>query len=94
MDALKLIGVSERQGNYEGTNYHNIYFHCTFYDERFLGEMVETVKIKAVDIINILGFECNSFEDFDELLGRKFYCYYNKNGVVNKIDFIDDAIIV
>ena len=49
---MKVIGIQEKAGKYEGRDYHNFILHCTKKADGngSLGEVTELVKIKASDL--------------------------------------------
>lgn len=54
---MKVIGIEERQGVYEGNPYHNFLFHGTkdIEEGKGIGAAVELYKVKANRIIECLG---------------------------------------
>ena len=85
---LEILGVTERQGNYEGNDYHNVYLHCCNDNPDAVGKTVEQVKIRASDVMEVFGFGLNK-KKAEELLGKKIRVYYNRFGVVIDVEFED-----
>lgn len=97
MIQLKVVGILNSQGEYEGRKYHNLVFQVNVENENenrdCCGMLVDTVKIRYVDINNIFGIgladpadvEKLKAADFDEWLNCEIDVAYNKYGAVQSV---------
>lgn len=81
---MKLIGVQEKKGEYQGTNYHNIILHVTKQDDNALGAVTETVKVKRASVTEVFGKDMQS-KDFEAALGKDINVFYNRYGTPQSI---------
>lgn len=90
---MKIIGISESKGAYEGFKYHNYIFYCENSGMPAVsGVVVERFKIKSDVISNFYerfgnGEKLNDF--FNYLIGKKIRIFYNRYGQPNEIDLIE-----
>jgi len=81
---MKVVGIKQAAGKYEGQDYHNVNLHCTFEDENALGLVTEVVKCKFAKIKEIFGMEMKA-EDWQGLIGSDILVNYSKYGAVNGV---------
>jgi hypothetical protein len=74
---MKVIGIIRKSGEYNGHAYDNYTLHCTTEDENAIGEITETVKVKAVNFYQVFG-ETPSERFFSSLIGVEIMPYYDK----------------
>ena len=90
---MKIIGIQESKGEYEGFKYHNYIFYCKNSGmPTVAGVVVERIKIKFDVISNFHerfgdGKKLNDF--FNYLIGKEIYIFYNRYGQPDVIDLID-----
>lgn len=85
--STKVVGVSERKGNYQGVDYHNVYLHITRDAENGFGLIAEQIKIKFANVPNVFG-KAMSAADWQNLLGHEISCAYNRFGNVEAVRVI------
>lgn len=86
---VKVVGVSEKNGVYEGRDYHNVYLHTLSEDENCFGHIAEQIKIKFANVASVFG-KAMSAADWQSLVGKTICPYYNRFGNVEKIDVFSD----
>ena len=86
----KVIGVHESQGNFEGTDYHNINFHCSeaFDKDKCEGTKTSIVKVKYDVLCECVG-KALMFKEIVSLIGRDVAFYYDEHGKVNVVQFAE-----
>lgn len=94
---MKVIGIVNSQGDYEGRKYHNLVFHVSYENENenkdVLGVLTDTVKLRYADLNNLFNIgladpadvEKLKASDFDEWLGAEIEVSYNKFGAVQGV---------
>lgn len=87
---MKLVGVQEKKGNYNGINYHNYLLHCLKVDGESLGEISEVVKVKVANAREVFGTAVD-ITYLDSLIGKDIRCYYDKFGVSSEIRVTEDT---
>jgi len=87
--AMKIIGVTDLSGNYQGNDYHNIVVHCTepFNNEKSTGLRTESFKIKYSIITEIFGKPLTS-KELAAFVGQEANFYYDKFNHVNLVQFV------
>jgi hypothetical protein len=79
---LKVIGIAERQGVYEGSPYHNVNFHCTipFSDDsgKSSGLQVKHVKVKYDILCETQGGKRLAEKDLFAFIGKDVTFFYNE----------------
>lgn len=86
--SIKVVGVSERKGNYQGVDYHNVYLHTTREaDNGGIGLIAEQMKIKFANVQNVFG-KPMSVADWQNLLGHEVSCAYNRFGNIESVRVI------
>lgn len=98
---MKVVGIANSQGEYEGRKYHNLVFQVNVENSNenkdVCGLLVDTVKIRYQDINAIFGIgladpadvEKLKAADFDEWLNADIDVAYNKYGAVQSINKIN-----
>ena len=84
---MKVVGIQEKKGNYQGTDYHNYLIHCLKDDEEALGQISEVVKVKYAKAKEVFG-RVMSAHDLNELIGKEIRCYYDRYGAATEIRVI------
>lgn len=84
---MKVVGIQEKKGNYQGTEYHNYLIHCLKDDEEAIGQISEVVKVKFVKAKEVFG-RVMSADDFNALIGKEIRCYFDCYGVTTEIRVI------
>lgn len=84
---MKVIGIQQKVGSYQGVAYDNIYLHCTYKDSNAFGELTELVKIKSSLVSEAFGHNMTS-SDWHELIGKEINSYCNKYGNVIHVEVI------
>lgn len=99
---MKVIGIVNSQGEYEGRKYHNLVLQVaaenTNTNKDVVGKLAEVVKIRYADLNVLLGLgladdsdvEKLTAADFDEYLGCDIDVAYNKYGAVQSIKKISE----
>ena len=87
--SMKVIGVTDSSGNYQGNDYHNIIFHCTepFDNDKSTGLRTESFKVKYTIIAEIIGKPLTS-KEFAAFVGQEVNFYYDKFNHVNLVQFV------
>lgn len=90
---MKIIGMAERKGIYEGNDYHNIVFHCVrqFESDNSAGNECKIVKVKASVLEESLGKRLTQKEMFTLVGKSSIEFYYNEFGSVNRVQIGDTA---
>ena len=84
---MTVVGVQNKQGNYQGNDYNNYLFHCTTEDVNSLGKITEVIKVKAVKLSEVFGHPMGPSE-FEKLIGNDIRVYYDRYGQVSEISVI------
>lgn len=99
---MKVLGIVNSSGVYEGRKYHNLVLHVSYQETNgnkdFKGLMVDTVKLKYADLDVLLNMgladpsdvEHMGTDSFSWLIGKELVVAYNKFGQVQSIDVIDE----
>lgn len=87
---MKVIGIQEKAGKYEGRDYHNFILHCTKKADGngSLGEVTELVKIKASDSSYIFDKVMTS-SDWQNLIGKEIKYFCDKYGKVVDVRIVE-----
>lgn len=81
---MKVVGIQEKKGNYNGINYDNYLLHCLKNDAQAIGEISEVVKVKVANSKEVFGTVVD--ETYRRsLVGKEIRCYYDKFGVVTEV---------
>lgn len=87
---MKVIGMVQKHGEYQGREYDNTYLHCVVSDDDALGELTEVVKFKTSETRDIFGRTMHA-PDWEDLLGQSIRVYYGRYGRVDEIRVIDEV---
>ena len=92
---MKIIGVEEKSGNFQGNDYHNIVFHCTepFKSEKGTGLRTESIKVKYVIISENLGKPLTA-KEIAAFAGQDANFYYDKFNNVSLVEFLQKETAV
>jgi len=76
---MKIIGIEEKIGEYQGSSYHNLYFYCTeaLKSEKSAGSEVSSVKVKYDTLIVSLG-KAHTIAEIFGFVGKDVEFYYNE----------------
>lgn len=100
---MKVIGIVNSSGEYQGRKYHNLVLHCNYPDDNgnrdSCGELTDTVKLRFSDLNSIFGMgfaepsdvEKLHAEDFAHLLNKQIEVAYNKFGAVQSVKVLDSV---
>lgn len=100
---MKVIGIVNSSGEFQGRKYHNLVLHCNYPDDNgnrdSCGELTDTVKLRFSDLNSIfaMGFadpadvEKLHAEDFAHLLNKQIEVAYNKFGAVQAVKVLDSV---
>lgn len=100
---MKILGIVNSQGDFNGNKYHNLVLHCSYLETNAnkdcCGLLVDTVKLRFADLNSILGMgfadpsdvENLHAEDFNHLIGKEIEVSYNKFGAVQSVKVLDSV---
>ncbi len=85
---MKIIGIAESSGNFQGNDYHNVVFHCTepFKADKGTGLRTENVKVKYMIITESLGKPLSA-KELAAFVGQEANFYYDKFNNVSLVEF-------
>lgn len=86
---MKVVGIIQKKGEYQGREYNNLMIHCIVSDRRAVGELTEVLKVRMSAVDEIFGKRMTD-ADFDDLVGKEIRASYNRYGNVELIDILDD----
>lgn len=98
---MKVIGIVNSKGDYQGNKYHNLVLHVTYKEtnERkdCRGLLVDTIKLRFADLNALFSMgladpkdvDNMTSENFDFLLGKEIEVAYNKFGGVQTVNVLD-----
>lgn len=83
---MKIVGITQKKGVYEGHEYDNIMLHCTYEDATGQASGVLTCqhKLKVRNLEAIFGKKMSSV-DLEALLGADIQIFYDRFRNVEKI---------
>lgn len=84
---MKVIGVVQKKGNYNGVDYDNFVLHCTKKDSNAFGELTELVKVKNSDVEEVFKKPMRDL-DWDNLIGKEIEYFCDKFGKVLRVNII------
>lgn len=100
---MKILGIVNSQGDFNGNKYHNLVLHCSYPEPNAnkdtCGLLVDTVKLRFTDLNSILGMgfadpsdvEKLHAEDFNHLIGAEIEVSYNKFGAVQAVKVLSSS---
>ena len=100
---MKIIGIVNSQGEYEGRKYHNLVLQVecenTNANKDVCGLLAETVKIRYADLDVLFGLgladpsdvEALKADMFSEYIGAEVEINYNKYGAVQSLKVLKPA---
>lgn len=88
---MKVVGVQEKSGEYQGQKYHNYLTHCLKEDDNALGVISEIVKLKYAKVSEVFGHPMNP-EDWQSLISKDIRCYFDKFGQTEEIRIIEKPV--
>lgn len=86
---MKVIGIAERSGEFNGKAWHNINIHCTYNDDNAIGELTKIVKVKAAISDEVFSTKVDT-NFLRSLIGKNIRVYYNQYGNVDMINLVGD----
>ena len=94
MTEHKIIGIAEKDGNFQGTPWHNMYLYCTYPTtaKNALGTEGVKFKIKWNDVPQAFGLGTGVFRlaDFVHLVGKKAFIYFDRYGTATEVRVIKE----
>lgn len=87
---MKVIGIQEKSGKYEGHDYHNFILHCTKKEEGSFGVITELVKIKYSEAPEVFNAVVSS-SFFQSLIGKDIKYFCDKYGRVIDVRIFEPA---
>lgn len=87
---MKVVGIAEKKGEYQGTAYHNYMIHCLKDDDEALGQISEVLKVKVAKVKEVFGRPMEYY-DLDDLIGAEIRCYYDKFGAPSEIRVVEKS---
>lgn len=89
---MKVIGIQEKAGKFEGRDYHNFILHCTKPSDGngSLGLVTELVKIKASEASSVFD-KCMGAVDWQNLVGKEIKYFCDKYGRVIDVRVIEPS---
>lgn len=100
---MKIVGIVNSQGDFNGKSYHNLVLHVTMENENtnkdVTGLLTDTVKLRYSDINDMLNLgladpsdvEKLRSESFQQFIGKSVEVAYNKFGAVQSVIIKDDV---
>jgi len=85
---MRVVGVQQRSGEYQGNKYDNFLIHCLKEDDDCLGEISEIVKVKASKVKEIFGRQMQP-EDWQNLIGKEIRQYCDKYGQTIEVRVVE-----
>lgn len=97
---MKVIGIVNSQGDYQGRPYHNLVFHVSYENTNankdVCGSLTDTVKVRFADLNEMFGLgfadpadvEKLHAEDFSDYIGKEIDVAYNKFGAVQSVNIV------
>lgn len=86
---MKIIGVRDSSGKYEGTDYHNVILFCTepFQNDKGAGLQAKSFKVKNDILTRIFGRQLTTKEIYG-LIGQDANFYYDEYKNVQFVEFM------
>lgn len=85
---MKVVGISEKSGEFQGREYHNIMIHCTKESDVAYGVITEVVKVKFGNVHEVFG-KAMSSADWQNLVGKTLLVNYNRYGTVQSVQIVE-----
>lgn len=81
-----IVGVVQREGEYQGVVYNNIIFHCTkpFEQGKGFGVQVKTYKVKCRVLAEIFGKELSD-KELSAFINQSAEFYFDEYGAVKHL---------
>lgn len=94
---VKIVGVSESKGKYQGYDFHNLVVHVERSDRNCLGVRAEQKKVKWTNLDYVFGLGNLSssdiaklkIADFQNIVGKEADLFFDQYGNLEKLDLID-----
>ncbi len=89
---MKIVGITERIGEFENKPYHNVNFHCAeeFNDEKSKGLKVSIVKVRYDILTKTFDKELTTSE-IKSLVGKDVDFLYDKYQNVSLVEFYNST---
>lgn len=83
---MKIVGMIQKKGTYEGYDYNKLNIHCTYQDSngKAAGVLTCIHKIKVQDIERIFGKKYSE-KELEALVGKDIEVYYDQWRNVERI---------
>ena len=85
---MKVVGITEKSGEYQGREYHNIMIHCTNESDDAYGLITEVVKVKFGNVREVFG-KAMSSADWQNLVDKTVFVNYNRYGTVQSVQIAE-----
>lgn len=98
---MKILGLVNSSGDYQGHRYHNLVIHVSYVETNgnkdCKGELVDTIKLKYSDLNTLFNMgladpsdvEKLGTDTFSYLIGKSIDVAYNKFGAVQSVQIYD-----
>ncbi len=87
--AIKVVGVSESKGNYNGSDYHNVILHTVQDMDNTIGQRVIQEKCKFKNVESVFGARMSA-ADWQFLIGKEVRCFYDRFGQLQSVSVVSD----
>lgn len=76
---MKIIGIEESKGSFEGKDYHNVIFHCTkpIEAQKGMGFQAKSIKVKSKVLIENFGKQL-TLKEITSFVGQEANFYYDE----------------
>lgn len=85
---MKVVGITEKSGEYQGIEYHNIMIHCIKESDDAYGHITEVVKVKFGNVREVFG-KAMSAADWQNLVDKTVFVNYNRYGTVQSVQIAE-----
>lgn len=84
---MKIVGLERKTGDFEGTKYDNVTFHCVepYEEGKGIGSRTKSYKVKWKVLIENFGKELTERE-LTALVGQTAEFYFNEYKAVTLVD--------
>ena len=91
MTEFKIIGITRKKGTYQDKPYDNMVIYAISYDNNTIGDKGDKFKVKWRDLAEVFDIEPKTtfcLADFEQLVGKLCYLYFDRFGTVNGVKVI------
>lgn len=75
---MKIYGIKEAKGNYQGADFHNVNLHCLDDDDNATGSVCCIVKCKVSKLCDIFGDDSITVDKLQSFIGSDISVYYDQ----------------